>query len=142
MVHYCRLNVHDKCIRVAAPSEGTGCLYLAISIYTLHCPLCPQLYYRFAKLTFLWWNNGVAKRDGSSEGGGGNAKRARVKVEERAREDQFDVNRSIVIQWSRRVPLLRLSAASVYDHPSHEKLGLISASLTMENGKLESAPRG
>lgn len=101
MVHYCRLNVHDKCIRVVAPSEGTGCLYLAISIYTLHCPLCPRLYYRFAKLTFLWWNNGVAKRDGSSEGEGGNAKRARVKAGERAREDQFDVNRSIVIQVNR-----------------------------------------
>lgn len=102
MVHYCRLNVHDKCIRVASPSEGTGRLYLAISIYILHCPLCPRLYYRFAKLTFLWWNNGVAKRDGLSEGGGGgNAKCQRVKAGERAREDQFDVNRSIVIQVNR-----------------------------------------
>lgn len=67
--------------------------YLAISIHPSLSSLCATNY-RFAKLTFLWWNNGVAGADGEEEEEGSEEERAK-----RARgEGQFDVNRSIVIR--------------------------------------------
>lgn len=79
---------------------GGGRLYLAISIYILHCPLCARLYYRFAKLTFLWWNNGVAEERRIEENAEMRASGGR-RERERARKGQFDVNRSIVIRVNR-----------------------------------------
>jgi len=104
MVHYCRLNVHDKCIRVAAvPGGGAGAAaYLAISIHPSLSSLCTTNY-RFAKLTFLWWNNGVAGADGEEDVRRKAARRTRNARAE-TREGQFDVNRSIVIRVN-RLPL-------------------------------------
>lgn len=102
MVHYCRLNVHDKCIRVAAaPGGDAGRLpaYLAISIHPSLSSLCTTNY-RFAKLTFLWWNNGVAGADGEEDVRRKAARRTRNARAE-SEEGQFDVNRSIVIRVNR-----------------------------------------
>lgn len=59
--------MHDKRIRVAVPGvEARVVAYLAISIHLSLSSLCTTDY-RFAKLTFLWWNNGVARADGEED---------------------------------------------------------------------------
>lgn len=67
MVHYCRLNARQV---HSSSEEARYSLYIWLFPYTsfIVLPLCARLYYRFAKLTFLWWNNGVARRDGSDGG--------------------------------------------------------------------------
>lgn len=75
--------------------------YLAISIHPSLSSLCTTDY-RFAKLTFLWWNNGVARADG--EENRSRARKTSGDARAETREDQFDVNRSIVIRVN-RLPL-------------------------------------
>jgi len=102
MVHYCRLNVCTTSAFEWLPAgRGSGvAAYLAISIRPSLSSLCAANY-RFAKLTFLWWNNGVAE-DGAEE-----TRRARGARAE-SRKGQFDANRAIVV----RVNRLRLSSAN------------------------------
>lgn len=86
------------------PAEARVAAYLAISIHPSLSSLCTTNY-RFAKLTFLWWNNGVARANGEED-----ARRRRGDEWARAhletREGQFDVNRSIVIRVNRLLPLV------------------------------------
>lgn len=108
MVHYRRLNVHDKRIRVATPGRSrerhnrrAGWLSLSGYFHTSFIVLfVNDRDYRFAKLTFLWWNNGV---EGTDEEGRGHEKRTRTRRggEERGNARQFDLNRSIVIRVNR-----------------------------------------
>lgn len=94
--------MHDKRIRVAVPGvEARVAAYLAISIHPSLSSLCTTDY-RFAKLTFLWWNNGVARADGEEDRS--RARKTSGDAHAETREDQFDVNRSIVIRVN-RLPL-------------------------------------